>query len=179
MSEGKGKATANPMRDIIVDKIVINIGVGEAGEKLSRAEKVLTLLTDHKITQTKSRTTNKDLGIRDGMAIGCKVTLRKEAAPEFLKKAFWVKENRIYDYSFDREGNFTFGVSDYTDFQGMKYDPDIGIFGMDISVVLKRRGGKRVRTRRRSPGDIPPIHKIGREEAMEFVKQNFGVEVVS
>ncbi|MDG6225714.1 MAG: 50S ribosomal protein L5 [Candidatus Thermoplasmatota archaeon] len=179
MNEGEARPSTNPMRDIVIDKIVINIGVGEAGEKLSRAEKVLSLLTQQKITQTISRTTNKDLGIREGMAIGCKVTLRKESAPEFLKKALWVKENRIYDYSFDREGNFTFGISDYTDFQGMKYDPDIGIFGMDISVVLKRRGGKRVRNRRRSPGDIPPDHKIGRQEAMDFIKQNFGVEVVS
>jgi len=174
-----GAPSGNVMREIVIDKVVINIGVGEAGERLSKAEKVLTLLTEQKPTQTKSRTTNKDLGIRDGMPIGCKVTLRKTAAPEFLRKAFWVKENRIYGYSFDPEGNFTFGISDYTDFKGMKYDPDIGIFGMDISVVLKRRGGKRITLRRRSPGHLSKDHRITRGEAIKFITDTFDVEVVS
>jgi large subunit ribosomal protein L5 len=169
----------NTMKDIVIDKIVVNIGVGEAGEKLAKAEKVLNILTNQKPTQTKSKTTNKDLGIRNGMAIGCKVTLRKEAAPEFLRKAFWVKENKIYSYSFDPEGNFTFGISDYTDFKGMRYDPDIGIFGMDISVVLKRKGGKRVNLRRKAPARIPHDHRITRNEAIDYVKRTFDVEVVS
>jgi len=172
-------STPNVMRDIVIDKIVINIGVGEAGEKLAKAEKVLNLLTNQKPTQTKSKTTNKDLGIRNGMTIGCKVTLRNEAAPEFLKRAFWVKENKVYAYSFDPEGNFTFGISDYTDFKGMRYDPDIGIFGMDISVVLKRRGGKRVQLRSQSTGHIPKGHRITRSEAIEFIRKAFEVEVVS
>ena len=169
----------NTMKDIVIEKVVINIGVGEAGEKLSRAEKVLTLLTDQKPCQTISRTTNKDLGIRDGMAIGCKVTLRNTDAPEFLKKALWVKENKIYEYSFDPEGNFTFGISDYTDFKGMRYDPDIGIFGMDISVVLKRKGGKRVKYRRQAPGHIPHSHRITKGESIDYIQREFGIEVVS
>jgi large subunit ribosomal protein L5 len=169
----------NPMKALRVEKVVVNIGVGEAGEKLTRAQKALELLTGKKTTQTLSRSTNKDLGIRNGMTIGCKVTLRNEAAPEFLKRAFWVKENKVYAYSFDPEGNFTFGISDYTDFKGMRYDPDIGIFGMDISVVLKRRGGKRVQLRSQSTGHIPKGHRITRSEAIEFIRKAFEVEVVS
>jgi large subunit ribosomal protein L5 len=177
VSPEEGKT--NVMRDIVIEKVVVNIGVGEAGEKIKKAEKVLTILTDHKPTQTISKTINKDLGIRDGMPIGVKVTLRKDSAPEFLKRALWVKENRIYAYSFDPEGNFTFGISDYTDFTGMRYDPDIGIFGMDISVVLKRRGGKRVKVRRQASGHIPSSHRITRQEAIEFMKKEFEIEVVS
>ncbi|MBN1538981.1 MAG: 50S ribosomal protein L5 [Candidatus Thermoplasmatota archaeon] len=167
----------SPMREIRIEKVVVNIGVGDAGEKLSRAEKVILLITGHKPTQTLSSHTNKDLGIRVGMPIGCKVTLRNSDAPEFLRKAFEVKENRIMDYSFDQEGNFSFGISDYTDFAGMKYDPDIGIFGLDICVVLKR-AGKRVKLRKKARSHIPNSHRVGRTEAMDWVAKKFGVEVL-
>ncbi|MFW3145261.1 MAG: 50S ribosomal protein L5 [Thermoplasmatota archaeon] len=172
-----GESGSNPMRDIRIEKVVINIGVGEAGEKLSRAQKVIELLTSKNSTQTLSTHTNKDLGIRKGMPIGCKVTLRNEDASEFLKRAFWVKENRIMGYSFDPEGNFSFGISDYTDFEGMKYNPDIGVFGLDISVVLTR-AGRRVVRRKRSPGHIPHSHRVTKEEARDWVAKTFEVEVL-
>ncbi len=79
------------------------------------------------------------------MQIGCKVTIRGKEAEEFVKKALWIRENRLAKYSFDPEGNFSFGIQDYTDFPGMKYDPEIGIFGLDVSVSLSRPG-KRVQT---------------------------------
>jgi large subunit ribosomal protein L5 len=167
----------NTMRDVRIEKVVLNIGVGEAGEKLTRAEKVIGLLTGKKSTQTISTHTNKDLGIRKGMPIGCKVTLRNEEAPEFLKRAFWVKENKIMVYSFDSEGNFSFGISDYTDFEGMKYDPEIGIFGLDISVVLSRPG-KRVKLRKKAKSHIPHSHRVDRDEAIQWVSKTFGVEVL-
>lgn len=167
----------NSMRDIMIDKVVINIGVGEAGEKLMKAEKVLKLLTHRKPLRTLARTTNKDLGIREGSPIGCKVTLRGEDTLNFLRQAIWVKENKIAEYSFDAEGNFSFGIADYTDFKEMKYNPDIGIFGLDISVTLTRKGS-RVKNRRRSRGKIPRYHRISHEEAKKFVKTKLNVEVV-
>jgi large subunit ribosomal protein L5 len=178
MSGDVSDVRTNPMRDIRIEKVVVNIGVGEAGEKLTRAEKVVNMITGSSGTQTISTHTNKDLGIRKGMPIGVKVTLRKEEAPEFLKRAFWVKENKIMNYSFDPEGNFSFGISDYTDFEGMKYDPDIGIFGLDVSVVLKR-AGKRIKQRKRAKGQIPHSHRVTREEAIEWVSKTFDVEVLA
>ncbi|MCD6461191.1 MAG: 50S ribosomal protein L5 [Thermoplasmata archaeon] len=166
------------MREIVLDKVVINIGVGEAGERLLRADRVLELLGGQKPVHTISKTTNKDLGIRKGMEIGTKVTLRGKKAEEFLERAFWVMQNKIMSYSFDQEGNFSFGIRDYTDFKDMKYDPEIGIFGMDISAVLKRKGGRRVADRRIMKRRIPHRHRITREEGMEFVKRKFNVEVI-
>lgn len=167
----------NSMREIKIDKVVVNIGVGEAGEKLIKAERVLELLTHRKPVRTISKTTNKDLGIRLAMPIGSKVTLRGEPAISFLKGAFWVKDNKIAHYSFDPEGNFSFGISDYTDFEGMKYNPDIGIFGLDISVTVAR-SGLRVKQRKIAKGKIPKHHRITPKEAMDFVKTKLSVEVI-
>lgn len=175
--ESEPVSKENPMREIRIEKVVVNIGVGEAGEKLNRAEKVIKLVTNHQPTQTLSTTTNRDLGIRLGMPIGVKVTLRRDDALDFLKRAFWVKQNKIMLYSFDPEGNFSFGISDYTDFDGMKYNPDIGIFGMDVSVVLYRQG-KRVAHRKKAKGHIPRSHRVTRDESIQFIKDNFKVEVV-
>jgi len=167
----------NPMRQPRVEKVVVNIGVGEAGERLAKAQKVIEMVTGQKSVQTISKTINRDLAIRKGMPLGCKVTLRGENATEFLGKALEIRENRIPVYSFDREGNMSFGIADYTDFPGMKYDPEIGIFGMDVSVVL-RRAGNRVTQRPILRRRLPPGHRMDRSEAIEFMRSEFKIEVV-
>ena len=167
----------NAMRDIRIDKVVVNIGVGEAGERLVKAQKVLEMVTGHKSVQTTSRTINRDWGIRKGMPLGCKVTLRGDDATAFLKRALPIREMRVPVYSFDKEGNMSFGITDYTDFEGMKYDPEIGIYGMDINVVL-RRGGNRITKRALLKRSIPKSHRVDRDEAIQYMKDNFNVQVV-
>ena len=167
----------NPMTEVRIDKVVVNIGVGERGEKLRKAQKVLELLTGHKPVITLGKITNRDLGVRKGMPIGTKVTLRGKDAEEFLDKALWVVEYKILKYSFDKEGNFSFGIKDYTEFKDMKYDPDIGIFGMDITVHLIKPG-YRVSRRRRARARIPRHHRVTVDEAVEFFKKKYNVEVI-
>ena len=165
------------MRDLHVEKVVVNIGVGEAGGRLGKAEKVLEMVTGQKPVETISKTVNRDLGIRQGMPLGCKVTLRGDVAEDFVRKALVIREMRVPVYSFDPEGNMSFGISDYTDFEGMKYDPEIGIFGMDISVVL-RRPGNRITQRALLRRRVPKSHRVCRDEAIQFMKDKFEVEVV-
>jgi large subunit ribosomal protein L5 len=167
----------NAMREIHIEKVTVNIGVGEAGERLAKAQKVLDMVTGQKSVQTISKNVNRDLGIRVGMPLGCKITLRGDIAEEFLQKALPIRERKIYEYSFDREGNMSFGISDYTDFEGMKYDPEIGIFGMDISVVL-RRTGNRVTQRALLKRRIPKSHRVDRDEAIRYMRENYDIEVV-
>ncbi len=167
----------NAMREIRIEKVVVNIGVGEAGERLVKAQKVLEMVTGHKSVQTTSRTINRDWGIRKGMPLGCKVTLRGDDATEFLKKALPIREMRVPEYSFDKEGNMSFGISDYTDFEGMKYDPEIGIYGMDINVVL-RRAGNRITKRALLRRSVPKNHRVERSEAIQYMKDNFNVKVI-
>ena len=119
----------------------------------------------------------RDWGVRKNMPIGTKVTLRGTDAEAFLKRALTILNNRLPAYSFAPRGNFSFGVPDYTDFEGMKYDPEIGVFGMDISVCLQRPGF-RVAKRRVRSHPVPRRHRITRDEGITFIKTHFGVEVV-
>jgi len=167
----------NPMRTIDVEKVVVNIGVGEAGEKLLKAQKVLELVTGQKSVQTLSRSTIRDWGIRRNMPIGALVTLRGPKAEEFLRKALAIRNSRLAAYSFDAHGNFSFGVPDYTDFEGMKYDPEIGVFGMDIAVALQRPGF-RIARRKIAARKIPRVHRISKAEGIDFIRTKFSVEVV-
>ena len=165
------------MRAIRIEKVVVNIGVGEAGDKLVKAQKVLELVTGQKPVQTLSHQAVRDWGVRRNMAIGTRVTLRGGTAEDFLKRAFSIRNNRIPNYSFDPRGNFSFGISDYTDFEGMKYDPEIGVFGMDVCVSLTRPGF-RVAKRRVHPRPVARSHRVTRPEGVQFIRERFGVEVV-
>jgi large subunit ribosomal protein L5 len=175
-SASKKKETKNPMKPHVA-KVTVNIGVGEAGEKLKKAESVLEGVTKQKPIQTLSKTTNKDWGLRKFMPIGCKVTLRKKAAETFLISALKIRENKISEYTFDNQGNFSFGVPDHTLFEGQKYDPNIGIFGMDICVTVENPG-YRIKHRRIDRRKIPQRHELSREETKKFIKEKFNVEVV-
>jgi large subunit ribosomal protein L5 len=160
-----------------IEKVVVNIGVGEGGEKLQKAEKVMEMVTGAKPARTISKTANREWNLREGTPIGVRVTLRGEAAEAFLKKAFDIRQFKVPNYSFDDGGNLNFGVADYTDFPGQKYDPEIGIFGMDIAVVIARPGN-RVRSRRLDARKIPQHHKVTREEAMDLMTAKFNVQVI-
>jgi large subunit ribosomal protein L5 len=168
----------NPMEDIVIDKVTVNIGVGEAGEKLEKAKKVITLITGKEPTITKVKKTNREFGIRQDQPIGVKVTIRKEDIKKFLESALWVKNFKAFSYSFSNQGTFSFGISDYTDFKGMKYNPEIGIFGMDIIVTFRRKGGYRVSKRRLRQRKVPEKIKVKREEMMEYMKNNYNLEIL-
>jgi large subunit ribosomal protein L5 len=161
-----------------ITKVTINIGVGEGGQRLQLAEQVLELMTGQKPVRTLSKSTNRDLGTRVGGPIGCKVTMRNpDTVASFLKDAFWVRQNTLPGYNFDQSGNLSFGISDYTDFPNQKYDPDIGIFGMDINIVLERPG-HRVSRRRRRNTKVARNHRVIRDECKQWFVDTFGITIV-
>ena len=171
------KAKVNPMTQPQIQKVTVNIGVGEAGERLRKAESVLENITYHKPVQTLSTITNRELGLQKRMPIGCKVTLRGDEARDFLKKAWDTRENRIADYAFDEQGNLSFGIPDHTLFKDQKYNPDIGIFGMDVCITIEKPG-YRIKKRRIQQRKIPHTHQVSKEEAMSFISKTFNVEVI-
>jgi large subunit ribosomal protein L5 len=162
------------MRNIRIEKVTVNIGAGEAGEKLEKAKKMLEKLVNKKIvvTRTHSRTT---FGTPKGKPIGVKVTLRGKEAEEFLKKALEARDKKLPPRVFDAQGNFSFGIKEHIDIPGVKYDPDIGILGMDVCVTLGRPG---YRIERKSiPSKIGRTHRISQEETIKWISEKFGVEV--
>lgn len=165
------------MREIMIDKVVVNIGVGEAGEKLQKAQKILESITGAKPIRTKAKVRQPKWGIRPGLEIGVKVTLRKQKAIEFLKRALAAKDFKLKESQFDKNGNFAFGIAEHIELPGTKYDPELGIVGFDVIVALKRRG-YRVKERRYKPADIGKKHRITREEGIEFAKKFLGIQVI-
>ena len=164
------------MKKIFVDKVVINIGVGKSGEPIERAKRALLELTGQQPAVRGAKKSVRDFGIHKGEPIGVIVTLRREPAIEFLKRAIAAKRNILKSSSFDNYGNLSLGIHEHIDMPGTKYNPEIGIFGMDINVVLVRPGYRIARKSRKS-GKIGKNHRITKEEAIEFFKHEFGAEV--
>lgn len=164
------------MKEIEITKVTVNIGVGESGDKLERAKKLLTKLTGKTPVQTLSRERNPTFNITKGKPIGTKVTLRGPEKIEFLKKALDVKDFKLSPRCFDKNGNFAFGVSEYIDLPGIRYDTTIGMYGFDVAVTLERPG-YRIAKRRRAKAKIGNKHRITKDEGMEFAKKELGITV--
>ena len=167
----------NPMTAVRIGKVVVNVSVGKSGEPLEKAMKIVEQLTGHKLCYRKAKKTIRGFGIRKGEPIACLVTLRGSDAVEFLRKAFAAVGNKIPSRSFDPFGNFSFGIKEHIDIPGTRYDPNLGIIGMDVCVSLEKPG-YRVMRRRRRRSSVGKAQRVTKEEAIEFVKREFGVEVV-
>lgn len=171
MSENK----INPMKEINVSKVVINIGVGKSGDPVEKAKNALSELTGKPPSVRGAKKSVRDFGIHKGEPIGAMVTLRRTDATNFLRRIMESKGNVIKNSSFDNNGNISFGIHEHIDIPGTKYNPDIGIFGMDVCAALTRPGYRI--SKRRNPSKIGKNHKITKEESIEFFKTKYGVEV--
>jgi large subunit ribosomal protein L5 len=166
----------NPMEEVKIAKATVNIGVGESGERLARAEKLLSTITGQQPVRTYSKVTNPEFGIRKGQPIACKVTLRGEKANKAIKMILDGIENRLKARQFDAQGNVSFGINEHIDIPGMRYDPDIGIFGMNISITFEKPG-YRINRRKIQRKKVPEKHKVTQEETIKFMKENFQVKI--
>ncbi len=171
------KWSSNPMLKPRITKVTVNIGVGESGERLQRAIKVLRDLTGQEPSIRYARRTIKEFGIRKGEPIAVVVTLRGERARSFLEKALEAIGHRIKASSFDDYGNVSFGIREHIMLPGVKYDPNIGVFGMDVAVTLERPGF-RVMRRHRKRSRIPRRHRVSKLEAIAFFIKELNVRVV-
>ncbi|HEX9261692.1 MAG TPA: 50S ribosomal protein L5 [Candidatus Bathyarchaeia archaeon] len=166
-----------PMLRPRIEKVVVNLNVGKSGEPLDKASRVLKELTEQDPIKTKAKKTIRDFGIREGEPIAAVVTLRKQKAVDFLKKVLPVIENRISRSSFDKQGNFAFGIKEHIEIAGVKYDPDVGIFGMDVCVSMGRFG-YRVKNRRKGKAVVGRTHVLTPEESAAYIKRTLGAEVL-
>ncbi len=152
------------------------MGVGESGEKLMKAEDIMRTITGQNPVRSIAKKTQPAFGIRKGAPIGCRVTLRGENAEKFFQTSLNVVDKTLFASQLDKLGNFSFGIEEHTDFPGMSYDPQIGIYGMDINVVLGRKGA-RIARRRAEQKRLPAKQRVTQEDAIAFLKGQYKVEV--
>ena len=173
-SDSESESEFHEMRRPTVEKVVVHMGVGEGGRELANAEDILGEVAGQEPVRTQSKRASQDFGVRRGEPVGAKVTLRGTVAEEFLETALPLTE--LSATQFDEYGNFSFGVAEHTEFPSQEYDPNIGIYGLDVTVNLVRPG-YRVRKRDKAASSIPSRHKLTPEDAIAFVESEFGVDV--
>jgi len=164
----------NPMKEIRIEKLTFNIGAGRDEKVLKKAVKLLKNITGINPVQT---VTNKRLaawGLRPGLPIGAKLTLRGEQVQDLVSRLLAAKEKRIKQSWFDNHGNVSFGIHEYVDIPGVKYDTEIGILGLQVSLTLTRPGF-RVKKRKIRKASVGKNQLITKEEAIAFITEKFGV----
>ena len=166
----------NPMRQISVEKVTLNIGAGKDQTKLEKGMKLINNITGYAPVKTFTKKRIQEWGLRPGLPIGCKLTLRKNKALDLLKRLLEAKNNVLQASNLDNEGNISFGINEYIDVPGVKYDPDIGIMGFQVCITLKRKGF-RIKQRSLKRHAIPRKHRIKKEDAIDFMKNTFNLMV--
>lgn len=166
----------NPMRRVSIEKVVINIGVGKSGEAIERARKVLQQVTGQNPSSRRAKKSIRDFGVHKGEPIGLVVTVRGEGTKPLITNLLAAREKKLSPPSFDDRGSVSFGVREHIEIPGIKYDPEVGIFGMNVSVLLVRPG-QRVSRRLRRTSRVGRQQRVSKDESMELFKREFGAVI--
>ena len=158
----------SPMRIIKIEKVVLS--VGGIGEDLEKGFKIIEILTEKKPAKMRTKKRIPSLEIRPNLEIGAVSTVRKNLE-EFLKKMLIAIDNRLKKSQIS-ENNFSFGIKEYIEIPGVEYQRDVGIVGLDVTVVFKR-AGRRVKLKKMKRGKIPKRQNIPKEEIIKFMEEKF------
>ena len=169
--------TENSMRKIFLSKVVLNMGVGKSGDPIEIGKKTLTQITGKKPNARNAKKSQRDWGVRKGEPIGVAVTVRDNDAVELLKRLFVAKDNKINGKAIDDEGNVSFGIKEHIDIPGIKYDPKIGILGLEVSIALARSGFN-IKLRSQQKSKVGKKHRIAKNDTIKFLTEKFGVQIV-
>jgi large subunit ribosomal protein L5 len=164
------------MRTIKIEKLTINIGSGKEQANLNRAITVVKEITGLNPVKTITNKRIASWGLRPGLPIGCKITLRRKQIPQILQNLLNAKDNILSARSFDNLGNISFGIKEHIDIPGIKYDPKIGVMGLQACITLERPGF-RTKKRKLFNSVIGKRHKITKQEAIDFMKKNYSVKI--
>nr|AJS11786.1 50S ribosomal protein L5P [uncultured archaeon] len=165
--------TMNKNREILLEKVTLNIGAGTETADVDKAIALLNTISGMKAVQAKARRRIANFKIRPGLPIGSVVTLRGTKAREILQRLLRAVENKIKEESFTQNG-FSFGIKEYIDIPEVKYDPKIGIIGLHVNVALARCG-YRVKRRKIRNAKIGSKHEISAKESAEWAQKELGI----
>lgn len=165
------------MTEISLDKVVLNIGIGSNENNLPNAKILLKKLTGMEAAPTLSKRRDPSLKVRKGQIIGAKVSMRGEPARAMLAKLLEANENTIRAQSLT-VNSFNFGIKEYIDISGVKYDSKIGMMGFHVNASFARKG-KRVQERKKARAKIGKKHNtVTKDEILNYLKKNFNVKVM-
>ena len=167
------QATESPMKKISLEKVVLNMGIGKSGDVIDIARRALEQISGKKPSTRNAKDTQREWGVRKGEPIGVAVTIRGEDAIALLKRLLEAKGNTVNGKAFDNFGNYSFGINEHIDIPGVKYDPQIGILGLGISVTLTRPGYS-IRKRSKHKASVGKSHIITNQEAKDYLAKEYG-----
>ena len=170
------QVTESPMKKISLEKVVLNMGVGKSGDVIDIARKALEQISGKKPSTRNAKETQREWGVRKGEPIGVAVTIRGNDAVVLLKRLLEAKGNTVNGKSFDNFGNYSFGINEHIDIPDVKYDPQIGILGLGISVTLARPGYS-IRKRSKHKASVGKTHVITNQEAKDYLTKEYGVTI--
>ena len=149
---------------VSLKKLSLNICVGESGDQLTRASKILEELTGQKPSIGRAEKTIRSFGIQRNEEMSAFCTVRGSLANDLLERALRIKEYRLLARCFTEQGTFAFGIDEHIDLEGMKYDPNVGIFGMNFVVVCGKPGTD---------------SRVTKEEAISWFQNTYGGNVTN
>ena len=159
-----------------MEKVTLNIGAGKDQARLEKGIVLLNSIADATPVKTITSKRIQEWGLRPGLPIGCKLTLRKGKAIKMLPRLLEAVDNRLMERQFDNNGNIAFGIHEYIEIPGVKYDPKIGVMGLEVCITLERPG-YRIKKRRLLQRKIPIRHRISKQEAINFLAEKFNAKV--
>jgi large subunit ribosomal protein L5 len=164
------------MQQVRIEKLTLNIGAGKEQTVLEKGMTVIKSLTG---IEPQKRITKKRIptwGLRPGLPVGVRLTLRGKKAEDMLKRTLKAKEFKLSPRHFDNAGSIAFGIPEHIEIEGAKYDPKIGVMGLQVCVTLEKPGFH-VKRRRVRAVSVGKKHKITKEQSMDFMKQRFGITI--
>ncbi|PIU75993.1 50S ribosomal protein L5 [Candidatus Pacearchaeota archaeon CG06_land_8_20_14_3_00_35_12] len=165
----------NPMRKIKIAKVTLNMGCGGDQGKAVKAAKLLKLIAEQEPIPTFATKRIPEFGVRPGLLMGYKVTLRGKKTEEIIKKLLGAKDNKLKRKQFN-PSSVSFGIKEYIQIPGMQFQRDVGIMGLECCIDFERAGWSI--TRKKKSRKIPKRHKIEKEEIMKFMEENFNTTLI-
>ncbi len=172
MVEEKNENNVNPMKEIKIEKIVLN--VGGTGEYLEKGHKLLKYLTGKNPMKTRAGKRIPTWSVRPGLEVGTVVTLRGSEKEDLLKRLLNTVDNKLRKKQAS-ENTLSFGIKEYIEIPGVEYQREIGIMGFDVTITFKR-AGRRVKLKKIKRSKVGKKQIISKEEIVKFMEENFQTE---